>query len=62
VEDFLRNVRIPALLLALVVIGCGRNDDQLDKVVQGYLQSEESASCQYLTAPQEKLCRRPHAG
>jgi hypothetical protein len=49
------------LLLALVVIGCGGNGDQPDKVVRGYLQSEESASCQYLTAPQEKLCRRPHA-
>jgi hypothetical protein len=53
-------VRIPTLLLALLVIGCAGNDDQPDKAVRGYLQSEDSAGCQYLTAPQAKLCRRPH--
>jgi hypothetical protein len=52
-------VRIPTLLLALLVIGCAGNGDQPEKVVRGYLQSEGSVSCQYLTAPKAKLCRLP---
>jgi hypothetical protein len=50
---------LAALLPALVIAGCGENDDQPDKIVRGYLQAPDHAACRYLTAPQAKLCRRP---
>jgi hypothetical protein len=52
-------VRIPSFLFAVAVIGCGGGGDQPEKVVRDYLQSEGSASCDYLTAQQAKLCRLP---
>lgn len=52
-------MRIPALLLALVVAGCGESDDPPDKVVRSYLLATAAEDCQYLTAPQAKLCLRP---
>src|SRR4029450_6078265 len=53
-------MRFAALLPVLVVVGCGGNDAQPDKVVLDYLQSEDSASCKYLIAPRAKRCRRPN--
>ena len=53
-------MRLAALLLALALTGCGSKHDGPDKIVQNYLQATDSTSCQYLTAPQAKRCRRPH--
>jgi hypothetical protein len=53
-------MRIPVLLLALFVTGCGNSDDRPDKVVQDYLHARDSASCRYLTAPRTEPCRLPH--
>jgi hypothetical protein len=59
-KGFLR-MRTPALLLALLVVGCGGNGDRdpPGEVVEDYLRARGSASCQYLTASQAALCRRP---
>jgi len=52
-------MRLSILLVTLVAIGCGGNEDQPDNVVRRYLQSEDAAACRFLTAPQAKLCRLP---
>jgi hypothetical protein len=54
-----RWLALPTLLLAVVVAGCGKSGDRPDDVVRDYLQARDSESCQYLTAPQAKLCRLP---
>jgi hypothetical protein len=48
---------LSALMLAVVVAGCGASGDRPDDLVRDYLQARVSTSCQYLTAPQAKLCR-----
>jgi hypothetical protein len=52
-------MRIQALLLALVVVGCAEKGERPSEVVENYLHARDRASCQYLTAPQARLCRLP---
>ena len=52
-------MRIPALLLVVLVAGCG-DEGRPGEVVRDYLQANDAATCQYLTAAQVKLCRRQH--
>jgi len=52
-------MRIPVLLLVVVVTGCGDQSDRPGEVVRDYLQADDAAACQYLTAAQAKSCRRP---
>jgi hypothetical protein len=60
VEGLLRDAAC-GLLLPLVLTGCAESNDPPDKVVRNFLQAKDSAMCQYITAPQAKLCRRPRA-
>jgi hypothetical protein len=46
-------------LVFLLLVGCGGNSDPPAKVVEDFLQTRDSASCQYLTAPQRTRCRLP---
>ena len=52
-------MRFPALVLVVAVTGCGGNGDRPSEVVRRFLKAEDSAACQYLTAPQAERCRRP---
>jgi hypothetical protein len=52
-------MRIQALLLALVVVGCAEKGDRPSEVVEDYLHARDRTSCQYLTAPQARRCRLP---
>jgi hypothetical protein len=52
-------MRLPALLLVVAVTGCGGNGDRPSEVVRRFLEAEDSAACQYLTAPQAERCRLP---
>ena len=51
---------LAALLAMLVVTGCRETDDQPDEIVRAFLQAADFTTCRYLTAPQAKVCRRPH--
>ena len=52
-------MRFPALVLVAAVTGCGGNSDRPSEAVRRFLKAEDSAACQYLTAPQAERCRRP---
>lgn len=53
-------MRLPALLLVALVAGCGQEGDPPEKVVQFYLQADDAAACEHLTAAPDTLCQRPH--
>jgi hypothetical protein len=54
-------MRLPALLLVVVVAGCGEQGDRPGEVVRDYVQARDASACQYLAAAQAKPCRRPRA-
>jgi hypothetical protein len=52
-------MRLLTFVLVVVAAGCGDKADPPEEVVRSYLQAGGPAACQYLTAAQAKLCRRP---